>query len=296
MQGRLLGFRQKPALINVLGFAFLALAVMTLLGGVLKQDLRYASESIMRQDFFCEATAALALAAVTRVGYLYFMALSAYFFAFEAAYLLWIGGEGPFKGAVLAVWAIAFGVMAVTRIRFPYLFPETRWWKRPPRVVHQAGGMMYFKGIKFPIVMMDLSNRGTFVKLDMRLLESEFQKPDEERRRHGGFDATTLSPEERILARKSIGLYPQMKDRVAIVVKTLSGLDNPFDGNFFETEAQVVWTTKITDPMRWGLGLKFMDLNHSNHSKLKSYLRYYRQALSAGPKPDETHKLKPALF
>lgn len=282
MESRSLGFRQKPALINVLGAAFLALALMTLIGGVLKHDLRYASDAILRHDFFCQVTAALALAVVTRVGYLYFMALSAYFFAFEAAYLLWVGWEGPFKSSVLAVWLIAFGVMAVTRVRVPYLFPETRWWKRPPRTIHQAGGMIYFKGVKFPIVMMDLSDRGSFVKLDMRLLESEIERPEEDRRHRGGFDATLLSPEERILARKSVGDYPKMGDRVSIVVRTLPGLDNPLEGSFFETHAEVVWTTKITDPMRWGLGLKFIDLKQSERSKLKKYLRYYSRAVHSG--------------
>lgn len=131
---------------------------------------------------------------------------------------------------------------------------------------------MLVHGIKFPLVVLNVSDGGAFVKLDERIFQ-EGTEESEERRHDGAGRFPTVNQTERFIALRNMHEYPKMGDVISVAIETLEGLDSPFKKNRLVTLAEVVWVTKATDPYQYGLGLKFTKLSFMNRTRLRRYLK-----------------------
>ena len=274
----LLGYCRKPIWIYLAAMGYLMIPILTLIGmmgdGNLWAQLKpLVTTRLFLQVFFCSVTAALAVLIVTRYSLMLLLVLSAYFIGFKVIQFFMSGWGTSLDFIVVSFWLAAPVLFLTTSLRLAYTKPETRWWKRSPRYPHLTRGTLYSKGVKFPVVMINFSVGGAFVKLDERLFDTQKGIDSKERREHRAAAHPSMTPEEMIIARKTVDRYPTaQEDRVRIVVKTMPSLGNPYPDHLFESEALVVWTTKVTDPLQHGLGLKFMNQTLMEKIKIRRYL------------------------
>lgn len=276
----MIGYRRKPKWIYIIPCIYLLFPLAILIqifsqNPVIGKLQILLTQPTLMLDVFCSVSAALCILIVSRYSLIYLAGLTVYFVGFKL-FQLYVGGwETSFELSIVAFWFAAPLLFLTTTLRLPYFYPEARWWKRPPRFAHKSKATVYFNGVKFPVVMMDFSKGGAFVKLDRRLFNEGADEKEEHRHDKSAGSHPFISPEERIRAHKSIDKFPKTNETVHIVIKTAPGLDNPYEGGLFETEAVVVWSTKAVDPLKNGLGLKFTGLKFSEKRKLQKYLKLF---------------------
>lgn len=270
----LVGYWHKPQLAKLLAAGYLAFPL------IFWWQMRHAAEGLMTgpmspmvfwQELFCAVTAATALLWVSKPSLFYLIFLSVYFLGFKLFQFSNHTLDTPAEVAGTMFWFAAPVALMASQARLAFLEPERRWWNRPERHKHATGAQLLVRGVKFPMVVMNLSAGGAFVKLDERI----FQEPVEgDEKRHdaaGRFPSVTSA--ERLIALRHMHEYPKLGDVISIAVETQAGLDSPFPSNHFVTSAEVVWVTKVTDPYQYGLGLQFTGLTVMNRIRLSRYLK-----------------------
>lgn len=284
-QHAMIGYRRKPKWIYVIPCIYLLFPIILLVqifseNPVLgKLQILFAQPTLML-DVFCSVSAALCVLIVSRYSLVYLVGLTVYFVGFKA-FQLYVGGwETSFELSVVAFWFAAPLLFLTTTLRVPYFYPEARWWKRLSRFAHKTRGTIYFSDLKFPVVMMDFSKGGAFVKLDRRLFNAGAEDHREQRDDQVSPLHPFLSSEERIVANRSVEKFPKKNEIVRIVIKTSPALDSPYMNGLFEAQALVVWSTKAVDPMQHGLGLKFIGLSFGERLKLRKYLKLFESKSS----------------
>lgn len=277
------GFCRKPLTIYLIAGCYIAIQAAALLLRTREADFQLdiaslMSSSVFWQELFCSVTAAIAIVIVSRYSLIYLIGLSIYFIGFKIYQFYGRGWDPSIDLAVVGFWFIAPLVFLTTKLRVPYTHPETRWWKRHPRFPHISRGTLYFHGIRFPILMMNLSADGGFVKLDERLFAAKRDMDNEERREHYSSAHPFMTPDEMLIARRSVDRFPSYDgDIIRIVVKTLPSLDNPYPNQLFEAGAKVCWVTQETDPVHYGLGLKFIEQSFWDKIRLRKYLHLFQE-------------------
>lgn len=260
------GFWHKPNLVKVLAAGYLAFPL------IFWWQSRYApaglgedvmSGSVFAQELFCAVSAATALLWVTRPSLFFLILLTVYFVGYK--FFQFSNGvlDTPTEAAGTLFWFAAPTALLLSQARLVYTQPERRWWKRPERHAHPTGGQALCRGVKFPLVVVNGSPYGAFVRLDERVF-----KPEE-----GDGTFPSLTAAERLIAVRNIGSYPRIGDEISVAIETLPGLDSPFKHNRFVTHARVVWVTKVTDPCQHGLGLRFTRVSPLQRARLKRYFR-----------------------
>lgn len=276
----IVGYRRKPKWMYIVPCVYLLFPLTIVIqlfraNPMVSSMQTFLTQPTLMLDIFCSVSAALCILIVSRYSLIYLVGLTVYFVGFKL-FQLYVGGwSTSFELSIVAFWFAAPLLFLTTTLRLPYFYPEARWWKRPPRVSHNTRGTLYFNGVKFPVIMMDFSYGGAFVKLDKRLYNENSGDGDQRRERtevHHPF----MTAEEKIIAHKSLNKYPCTNESVHLVMKTAPGLDSPYKGELFEAEANVVWSTKAVDPMQHGLGLKFTGMSFKEKLKLKRYLKLFQ--------------------
>jgi hypothetical protein len=274
------GFLKKPQSIQTVGFFFILLPLLMILqqgfssGFSLTTLSEYIVSDSFLHDSFCSVIAVGALLAFNRLGWLVFVSIGLYFIFVKFAYFHWNPNHliHPLDIAVIFYWFSAIALVTVTHFRLPYLRPEVRWWVRGHRIPHTVPGAVLYKGMKFPVISMDFSKGGVFVKLDERLFQPNSTSGD--RRASQKLHSRLLTPDELIVASKHADAYPTRKNEtIRVQLATFPSMDNPFENNIFEAEATIVWTTKETDPMHYGLGLRFKNMPFPMKHNIKKYLK-----------------------
>lgn len=282
-----IGFWQKPRLSRLLAVGYLIFPV------IFWWQARYAPETaeglmggrVFAQELFCAVSAATALLWVTKPSLIYFLFLSVYFVGFKLFQYSNGGLDTPVEVAATMFWFAAPTVLLASQARLAYTQPDRRWWKRPERYAHVTGAQALVRGVKFPLVVVNLSRSGVFVKLDERILRKEASSQDE-KRSEGAGRFPSVTAEERLIAARSMDQYPRLGDEISVAIETLPGLDSPFKMNRFVTKARVVWVTKVTDPCRHGLGLQFLDVSPMMRLRLRRYTRLISAATPELSRPD----------
>lgn len=269
------GYWQKPQLAKLLAFGYLAFPAifwwqMRQTSAGITNDMM--SPLVFTQELFCAVTAAIALLWVTKPSLFYLVFLSAYFLGFKVYQFSNSSLDTPLEVAGMMFWFAAPATLLASQARLAYLEPQRRWWKRPERYVHPTGAQVLSRGAKFPLVVMNVSACGAFVKLDERIFHEVVEGQDEKRRDGAGrFPSVTSA--ERLIALRNMHEYPKLGEVVSIAIETQAGMDSPFPKNRFVTLAEVVWVTKVTDPYQYGLGLKFTGMSFRDRSRLRRYLK-----------------------
>lgn len=268
------GYWHKPFLIKLLAFGYLAFPAvfwwqMRHAPYGLQADLM--SPLIFTQELFCAVTAATALLWVSKPSLFYLIFLTAYFLGFKLYQFSNNTLDSSAEVAATMFWFAAPAVLLASQARLVYLEPERRWWKRPQRYMHATGAQALAHGVKFPLVVMNISCGGAFVKLDERIFQDE-TAVDVEKRADGAGRFPSITSAERLIAVRNMHEYPKLGETISIAVETHPGLDSPFGNNRFVTLAEVVWVTKVTDPYQHGLGLKFTGLSPVMRMRLARYL------------------------
>ncbi len=269
----IIGYRKKPTWIYIVATCLILIPLLSYIELHLRGGYAAIPKELFYQEIFCSASAAIAILIVTRFSLLYFIGLSTYFLGFKLIQVYSGGWGTPFEMAVIVFWLAAPVLFLATSLKIPYLNPEARWWTQEKRFTHMSRGTLVYKGIKYPIVMIDFSVGGAFVKLDERIFK-EVPKDGQDKRNEktAGIRHPFLDAKEKLIAKNSVEDYPRVEDRVSLKVQTLPGLDIPYKAGYYEVNAEVVWATKATDPIQYGLGLKFKHDHLIEKLKLNRYL------------------------
>ena len=157
--------------------------------------------------------------------------------------------------------------------------------EKSPRHAHILKGVLVRGTAVFPIITINLSTEGAFVKLDERL-ENLDLPVTREKRRPGEVQAYPfLSAEEMERARENLSHYPDKTGETVILcleLKTEGGLF--FQNGKLETQALVVWKSVPEKPHRYGLGLKFVRWTPQEKKRLKEYLSYVKHSAPVIPR------------
>ena len=177
-------------------------------------------------------------------------------------------------------FCIAVLVAAILIRMFPSAQKE-----KSPRHAHILKGILVRDKAVFPIITLNLSTEGAFVKLDERLEILDLPVAEEKRKRQDPSSNPFLSEEEAARSRKNLRNYPGHtgeKVTLCLELKTEGGLF--FQGGKLETQAVVAWKSSTKGPLRYGLGLKFVDWPPRQKQRLKDYLRYVQKSAPVIPR------------
>lgn len=269
------GFWQKPQLSKFLAVGYLifpAIYWWQARYGSAGMDAAAMSSWVFARELFCAVTAATALLCVTKPSLFYLIFLSVYFVGFKIFQFSTGVLESPTQIVATMFWFAAPTALLASQARLAYTEPARRWWKRPERHTHTTGAQALCRGIKFPLVVINFSRSGAFVKLDERIFQQQVDQ-EHEKRDDGAGRFPSVSSAERLIALRNMREYPGIGDEINIAIETLPGLDSPFKANRFAARARVVWVTKATDPYQYGLGLQFMRVSFMNQLRLRRYFK-----------------------
>ncbi len=273
------GYWHKPFLAKLLAVGYLAFPVvfwwqMRHAPAGLQSELM--SPLVFAQELFCAVTAATALLWVTKPSLFYLIFLTAYFLGFKLYQFSNNTLDSSSELVATMFWFAAPAVLLASQARLAYLEPARRWWQRPERHVHPTGAQALAHGVKFPMVVMNMSAGGAFVKLDERIFH-EGKPEEDEKRSDGAGRFPSVTSAERLIAVRNMHEFPKLGETISIAIETQPGLDSPFPNNRFVVLAEVVWVTKVTDPYKHGLGLKFTGLSFAMRLRLNRYLQLLPQ-------------------
>ncbi len=255
------GYRKKPKYIYILGILYFIVPFVTLYQFYLNTDHSFKLlKEIIFSDFylselFFSFTAGIAVLTVTKVGFFYFIALSIYTLGTKIYNLHYNSlFEYPFDLIVLLFWFSATLLFLFTALRIPYLNPKTRWWKQPPRYSHKMPGVLIVRSIRFPVVTLDFSKGGIFLRLD----------------------------EERIVKdtelEKNLSYFPrQIGQIIDLEINTIPEGSVLFKEGKFLSRARVVWHAKEDGSPRYGLGLQFIDQSPHERKQLIRYTKLLKR-------------------
>lgn len=275
-----------PAWIQALAAAYLILPLLTLiqLGFKVHFSLpllgRILTSEYFMSELVCSVTAAAAVYLVTPWSFIYLICLSIYAIGMKLGSVYHFGaGEVPLETAVLLFWFTSTLLLVSSALRIPYLNPRLQWWKQPARYGIFKKGILYFKGIRFPVVTLNLSSGGVFLRLDERALGSVslrdpgLKRIEGERRRQEPFGNLALSKDQLKETAKKLSWFPgRIGDGVRLKLPVLPEGAELFDEDHFELKAEVVWVARPESSYRYGLGLKFKGVQPRLRKKFSEYL------------------------
>ena len=257
------GYKKKPKYIYFLGIFYFIVPLITLYQFYQNVDYSFKllREIIFSQfylsEIFFSFTAGIAILTVRRIGFFYFIALSIYTIAIKIYNLQYNSlFEYPLDFIVILFWFTTTILFVFTAMRIPYLNPKTRWWKQPPRYSHKMPGILMVNTIKLPVIVLNFSTGGVFLKLDEERIKKD------------------------ISLKNNLSYFPQhMNQIVDLEINVISEARKILEKLKFFSRAKVVWRTKEDSPYKYGLGLQF--INQSNETK-KQLRRYARLLKSLG--------------
>ena len=190
-----------------------------------------------------------------------------------------------FELTLLLLWSgLTLGLLFTT-LRTPYLNPKLRWWKQQERYRALAHGVLRQGDLVFPVITLNLSRTGIFLKLDERALQSvdspkrDANLPSADRRKHHPAGQLALGRDELTTARDTLDHYPRrLGSHVHLTLH--SSLPAPLDASF-ESEAEVVWSAPLDSHYRFGLGLRFSGQSAAQRRQLKAQLRALEETRQA---------------
>lgn len=250
------GYRKKPAYIYYLGMFYFLIPFITLCqfflnvgysGELLKELI---SSKFYLLEVFFAVTAGIAVLAVTRAGFFYFIAISVYTLGMKAYNLQYYSFlEYPWDCVGTIGLFVLTSLFLFTGLRIPYLNPRARWWRQPPRYSHQMPGILKTGGEEFPVITLNLSLGGIFLELD------------EDKIKDSGIKERFLSC---------------LHNRGSVVDLQIAVI--PQSGEIFEqqklvTGARVVWYSEKSDMDKSGLGLQFIGQSIKERRRLKRYIK-----------------------
>lgn len=246
---------------------------------------------IMVSDFFLTElfgawSAALAILIVSRISFVYYLALSFYTIGVKLYNLRFNSlFEYPFDFVVLAFWFIITLLFLFTTLKVPYLNPQARWWTQAKRLTSFALGAITARDIRFPIVTLNISSTGLFVKLDERAINSVLQSykagdsSEGEKRKAQALGKLLLSPQELDIAAKNLPAYPaKLGEKITVQIQTIPTAAGLFPKGLLEAPAEVVWATKPNSKYRCALGLRFIDQTPTDKKKFQAYVHLLNKA------------------
>ncbi|MSR78509.1 MAG: PilZ domain-containing protein [Candidatus Omnitrophica bacterium] len=282
MEKPLSGYRQKPFAIYLFSAIYFLLPFLNFLqlGADLEGSGTHLREILFSPAFLWESflafTAAWAIFSVTQVGFFYFIGLSLYivvmkFYHMQTRSLF----EYPMDALAALLWLGTSLGLVLSTLRIPYLNPSVKWWTQSVRYAHFRPGVLSVTGIFFPIVTLDISESGLFLKLDERtdfgnILFNPISDGMEERRSRSISNPFWVS--DRI--RPAAETYPQKTgEEVTVKIHMIPEAADIFPNQIFETRAVIVWASKPSSPYRYGLGLQFSRSSAAQKKQLKAYAR-----------------------
>ena len=238
------GYRKKPKYIYLIALFYFSVPLLTLWQFAMNVDYSWnLLEKIISSKFylveFCLSfTAGMAVLSVTRAGFFYLIFLSAYTLGIKIQNLNYNAlFEYPLDFVVLFFWFMMTILFVFTALRVPFLNPDTRWWRQPPRYSHKMPGKLIVNGREFPMVTLNISAGGMFVTLDENAVKEVF----------------------------TIG------QSVALDVGMIPEAARLFKDCALKVSAKVAWLSQEDDPNKRGLGLEFIALTRQDKKKLKGY-------------------------
>lgn len=282
------GYRSKPLGLYLLVFCFLLMFLATMIQPILRARAG-AQEDVFSSVFFFQifalGSAAVAILFVSRFSFFYLLGISTASMLFKISELFQTASALSLFDVFFVLFWLGFIVFFfVMSLHIPYLNPRTRWWKQPARFNFYAHGILFFEGYKFPVVTLDISAGGAFIKIDERALfavegvnsekREEFLRQFGERRCEDPIGEVLLSDDELESAWNSLTHYPRKKgDKVKLQLCTLLKARQIYSKKLLETEAEVVWSTRESSVYRYGLGLRYIKLTPADQEKLRDYVR-----------------------
>ena len=286
------GYRKKPAWIYLIAAGYAAIPLVVLLQFGLEVGF---SGALMKQVLFSsyfgvEALAALSGAAavllVTRGSFLFFVSLC---FA-TVALKVYDLQRGALLGTWLdlgltSFWLVAGVGFLTSTLRTPYLNPRVRWWSRDDRLRFISRGVVECEGVSFPIITLNLSVGGAFVKLDERLVSELPDCPQDgapttvEKRKREPEGELTLSEAQLQQACENLHLYAKkLGEQVQVRLQPAPAVGDVPVPQIYETPAEVVWIPALGTQYRFGRGLRFVDRAPGQRRWLKDYLALLAKA------------------
>ncbi len=251
------GYRKKPAYIYWISLFYFLVPFLTLLQFSLKVNFdplllkEFAFSDYYLSELILSFSAAAAVLSVTRVGFVYLILLNlstlgVKIYNLQSRVLF----EYPIDFVVVLFLFTMTILFLFTAVRAPFLNPDMRWWKQPPRYSVLMPGVLIVNGLEFPVVTLNISHEGMALKLD----EEKWMASEHS--------------EERLAAYpKNLGNVVELKIRVVSEAVSL------FNDPLFKTPAQVVWCPAKDSPLTYGLGLKFLFADSKSRQQIKSYLK-----------------------
>ena len=288
MDQKIPGYRKKPVWIYLIAFFYFVLPIITLyqfwqhvdhVPELLKPIL---FSNFFLFDVFASVTAGVAVMIVSRWTFLYFVSLSFYTICVRIHNLRFNAlFEYPFDFIVIAFW---FGVTILflfTTLKVPYLNPKTRWWTQPRRFTFFALGAVSYKGVKFPIVTLNFSGGGAFLKLDQRAMSTAKNEGAgfEEKRKQVALGRLLLTSAEIEEARRHLDAYPErLGEKILVQIQTLEAAKEMFPKEILETAAEIVWIPKAGTRYRYAMGIRFIGQSSSDKKNLKRYMKLLKRS------------------
>ena len=237
------GYSRKPRSILWITTAFALLPlvipaqVLVFSGGSWPLAWQVACSGYFLQELALSWSAAAAIFVVSRWSFVYFVLLSVYVLTTRAAYLVQHPYlDHPVSVAVTAFWFGVVGWFLGSTLKTPYLHPQLRWWTRPLRVPVRRQAAIAWQGRVVPVVVLDLSGGGAFVK---------------------------LAEQHALPQRLGDALHFRMQP-----ARGASSKPHPFTA-----KAEVAWVAAPGSARQDGLGLKFVGLSKRRAVLLKRILR-----------------------
>jgi len=278
------GFKNKP-----IGLYFTILGLIVMITATLVEPIFRirvdASGSIFTAVFFFELFALISSAVmllwVCRFSFLYFLTMGILVFLLKIYGMIMTPEQTlPFGLIVILSWAGLVAMFLYTPIHIPYLNAGMRWWTQPSRFYFLSRGVLFHGSCRYPIISLDISRGGAFIKVDQRALFAvEAAKSEKrlgmfvEKRRDDPLGELLLSPEELDKSWNDIVSFPRKRgDKIRLQIHVLPAARNIFEDGFLRVNAEVAWSTRETSTYRYGLGVKFTDINLSDQKKLGDYI------------------------
>jgi hypothetical protein len=253
---KLKGYRKKPKYIYFLGILYFLIPFITLYQFFLSvgQSFDLVKELIFSKFYLLEVffafTAGIAVLAVTKIGFFYFIAISIYTIGVKVYNLqCYSFMEYPFDCLIILGLFIVTSLFLFTNLRIPYLNPKIRWWRQPPRYSHQMQGVLTVAGEEFPVITLNLSLGGVFIELDEENIKD-------------------ISIKEKFL------VYLHNKGRVVdLKIDMIPEGREIFQEQKLLRRARVVWYLEKDETYKTGLGLQFIGQSSKEKRKLKRYIK-----------------------
>jgi hypothetical protein len=248
------GYRKKPTWIYGIAAVYFLLPVLSLWQFFVQLDY---SPPLLKEilfsnfflvELFCSVTAGIAVLIVSRLSFFYLILLSVYTMVFKLYHLRTHAFlEHPVDLIVVLVWFGITSLFLFTALKIPYLNPKTRWWKQDRRFSFMSPGTILFDKTDLPVMVLNLSKGGAFVRLDEGL------KPD-----------TSLFP-------KKLG------EELSVQIKVLPSAESLFEKGILKSRAKVVWIARPDTDYRHSLGLQFLNQAKPEKKALIKYLELVKK-------------------